>query len=602
MQKCSVQCVVQFEVHCIEPRMEASSVRLQRLLEQQNVSAKSAAIENMPYATAASIASEYTKKIQYLEQELRDAHVMISEGMEARNRAVVIDVELKKCKERAMDLEQNVSILQREKDEAKKMHRDAEEAYLKLFEKATDVTGEKETAVRNAKRDIERNLRTEYSLKFDEYEKKCEREMKSFRETQIKEVHDAILDVHFSVPDKEKMQEEHDAEVARLRARVDETVEYHVREAVESVKLDYEKKFLEQAIEVREKADENAELLETCVRLKKERDAAERSRQDAKGEGIKFLTSTLKDMEMKHQEQQAVMNELRTREIQRSEQKIDEAYEEVNKQLEVEREQFRVKFEKQRKFLTEELEQARDEAKEAAMQLKIQCAEMKDKMHDMTLKIQELIDQNARFRDVVKTFEDYIEELEEREARLEIYQSKLVGAKETIEAMKEIMADDKHNISQSVANIMRNVNDVKAWAMGIRSKLTLAGADSLDVQRAMVSFEDAMRSVDRAIAEVETSSSRDSVRLMDIMKRSEAIAERETMDMRSGRGQRKSELQKKLLAASDGDKITALADAHDSLQGYVQQYGLAASAWGSGAVEMPKSAATTNSYFGSFFG
>jgi len=577
-------------------------VRLQRLLEQQNVSAKSAAIENMPYATAASIASEYTKKIQYLEQELRDAHVTISEGMEARNRLVVIDVELKKCKERAMDMEQNVSILQREKDEAKKMHRDAEEAYLKLFEKATDVTGEKETAVRNAKRDIERNLRTEYSLKFDEYEKKCEREMKSFRETQIKEVHDAILDVHFSVPDKEKMQEEHDAEVARLRARVDETVEYHVREAVESVKLDYEKKFLEQAIEVREKADENAELLETCVRLKKERDAAERSRQDAKGEGIKFLTSTLKDMEMKHQEQQAVMNELRTREIQRSEQKIDEAYEEVNKQLEVEREQFRVKFEKQRKFLTEELEQARDEAKEAAMQLKIQCAEMKDKMHDMTLKIQELIDQNARFRDVVKTFEDYIEELEEREARLEIYQSKLVGAKETIEAMKEIMADDKHNISQSVANIMRNVNDVKAWAMGIRSKLTLAGADSLDVQRAMVSFEDAMRSVDRAIAEVETSSSRDSVRLMDIMKRSEAIAERETMDMRSGRGQRKSELQKKLLAASDGDKITALADAHDSLQGYVQQYGLAASAWGSGAVEMPKSAATTNSYFGSFFG
>lgn len=577
-------------------------MRLQRLLEQQNVSAKSAAIENMPYATAASIASEYTKKIQYLEQELRDAHVTISEGMEARNRLVVIDVELKKCKERAMDMEQNVSILQREKDEAKKMHRDAEEAYLKLFEKATDVTGEKETAVRNAKRDIERNLRTEYSLKFDEYEKKCEREMKSFRETQIKEVHDAILDVHFSVPDKEKMQEEHDAEVARLRARVDETVEYHVREAVESVKLDYEKKFLEQAIEVREKADENAELLETCVRLKKERDAAERSRQDAKGEGIKFLTSTLKDMEMKHQEQQAVMNELRTREIQRSEQKIDEAYEEVNKQLEVEREQFRVKFEKQRKFLTEELEQARDEAKEAAMQLKIQCAEMKDKMHDMTLKIQELIDQNARFRDVVKTFEDYIEELEEREARLEIYQSKLVGAKETIEAMKEIMADDKHNISQSVANIMRNVNDVKAWAMGIRSKLTLAGADSLDVQRAMVSFEDAMRSVDRAIAEVETSSSRDSVRLMDIMKRSEAIAERETMDMRSGRGQRKSELQKKLLAASDGDKITALADAHDSLQGYVQQYGLAASAWGSGAVEMPKSAATTNSYFGSFFG
>jgi len=120
------------------------------------------------------------------------------------------------------------------------------------------------------------------------------------------------------------------------------------------------------------------------------------------------------------------------------------------------------------------------------------------------------------------------------------------------------------------------------------------------VQRAMVSFEDAMRSVDRAIAEVETSSSRDSVRLMDIMKRSEATAERETMDMRSGRSVRKSELQKKLLAASDGDKITALADAHDGFQGYVEKYGVAASIWGAGAVERPKAAADSSS--GSFFG
>ena len=114
-----------------------------------------------------------------------------------------------------------------------------------------------------------------------------------------------------------------------------------------------------------------------------------------------------------------------------------------------------------------------------------------------------------------------------------------------------------------------------------------------------------MRSVDRAIAEVETSSSRDSVRLMDIMKRSEATAERETMDMRSGRSVRKSELQKKLSAASDGDKITALADAHDGFQGYVEKYGIAASVWGAGAVERPKAAADTSgggSYFGGLFG
>ena len=130
---------------------------------------------------------------------------------------------------------------------------------------------------------------------------------------------------------------------------------------------------------------------------------------------------------------------------------------------------------------------------------------------------------------------------------------------------------------------MRNVNDVKAWATGIRSKLTLAGADSVDVQRAMVSFDDAMRSVDRAVAEVETSSSRDSVRLMDIVKRSEETAERETMDMRSGRSVRKNELQQKLLAASDGNKITALAEARDGFQGYVK-------------------AAASSSYFGALFG
>ena len=51
---------------------------------------------------------------------------------------------------------------------------------------------------------------------------------------------------------------------------------------------------------MREKAEENAELLETCVRLKRERDTAERLRQDAKGGRIKFLTNTLKEMELKH--------------------------------------------------------------------------------------------------------------------------------------------------------------------------------------------------------------------------------------------------------------------------------------------------------------
>ena len=590
--------------------MEASSVRLQRLLETSTNSTNSngkvsSSIESMPYATAATIAAEYTKRIQHLEKELRDAHLQISEGNVAKHSSATTSIELEKARDRIGNLEQAVVLLTREKDEVSRHHRDAEEAYAKLFEKASDIDGAKDTAIRNAKRDIEKNLRVEYTQKMDEYERRVEREMNEFREQQVKQVHEAILDAHFSVPEREKMKEDHEDELARLKARVDETVEFHVREGVNQVKSEYEKKFLEQAIEVREKAEENAELLETCVRLKRERDTAERLRQDAKGEGIKFLTNTLKEMELKHAEQQEVVNELRERERKRAEEKIDETYAEVNRQLDDEREQFKIKFEKQRKFMTEELEQARDEAKEAAVKLTNHHEEMKEKMHDLTLKSQDLIDQNARLRDVVKTFEEYVEELEEREARLEIYQSKLVGAKETIEAMKEIMADDKHKIAQAVSNIMRNVNDVKAWATGIRSKLTLAGAESMDVQRAMVSFEDAMRSVDRAIAEVETSSSRDSVRLMDIMKRSEATSERETMDMRSGRSVRKSELQKKLSAASDGDKITALADAHDGFQGYVEKYGIAASVWGAGAVERPKAAADASgggSYFGGLFG
>ena len=572
--------------------MEESSTRLQRLLETTTTNSTRKddsdftksddgnAIESMPYATAATVAAEYTKRIRYLEKELRDARLLVSEGKLAKHSSATTSVELEKARESIGNLEQSVATLSREKDEAKKQHRDAEQAYAELFEKASDIEGAKDAAFRNAKREMEKNLRDEYTQKIDEYERRVEEEMNAFREQQIKQVHEAILDIHFSVPEREKMKEDHEDELARLKARVDETVEFHVREEVNKFKSGYEQKFLEQAIEVREKAEENAELLETCVRLKTERDNSERLRQDAKGEGIKFLTKTFKEMEVKHAE---MVKELRERERKGTEKKNDEIYAEADRQLNNEREQFKIKYEKQTKFMTEEVEQARDEAKEATLKLTNYREEMKEKMHDLTLKSQDLIDQNALLRGVVKTFEDYVEELEEREARLEIYQAKLVGAKETIEAMKEIMADDKHKIGQAVANIMRNVNDVKAWATGIRSKLTLAGADSVDVQRAMVSFDDAMRSVDRAVAEVETSSSRDSVRLMDIVKRSEETAERETMDMRSGRSVRKNELQQKLLAASDGNKITALAEARDGFQGYVK-------------------AAASSSYFGALFG
>ena len=55
------------------------------------------------------------------------------------------------------------------------------------------------------------------------------------------------------------------------------------------------------------------------------------------------------------------------------------------------------------------------------------------------------------------------------------------------------------------------------------------------------------------------------------------------MDMRSGRSVRKNELQQKLLAASDGNKITALAEARDGFQGYVK-------------------AAASSSYFGGLLG
>ena len=158
--------------------------------------------------------------------------------------------------------------------------------------------------------------------------------------------------------------------------------------------------------------------------------------------------------------------------------------------------------------------------------------------------------------------------------------------------MKEIMADDKHKNRASGVEHHEERKRCQSVGDWNSDRLTLAGAESMDVQSDGVVRRRHARSVDRAIAEVETSSSRDSVRLMDIMKRSEATAERETMDMRSGRSVRKSELQKKLSAASDGDKITALADAHDGFQGYVEKYGITASVWGAGAVERPKAAAT----------
>jgi chromosome segregation ATPase len=221
--------------------MEASSVRLQRLLETSTNSTNSngkvsSSIESMPYATAATIAAEYTKRIQHLEKELRDAHLQISEGNVAKHSSATTSIELEKARERIGNLEQAVVLLTREKDEVTRHHRDAEEAYAKLFEKASDIDGAKDTAIRNAKRDIEKNLRVEYTQKMDEYERRVEREMNEFREQQVKQVHEAILDAHFSVPEREKMKEDHEDELARLKARVDETVEFHVREGVNQVK------------------------------------------------------------------------------------------------------------------------------------------------------------------------------------------------------------------------------------------------------------------------------------------------------------------------------------------------------------------------------
>ena len=121
--------------------------------------------------------------------------------------------------------------------------------------------------------------------------------------------------------------------------------------------------------------------------------------------------------------------------------------------------------------------------------------------------------------------------------------------------MKEIMADDKHKIGQAVANIMRNVNDVKAWATGIRSKLTLAGADSVDVQRAMVSFGSAAHAIGGS------SNRRGGNELQSRFCTIDGY--RETL--RGDRGARnhghafreigkKNELQQKLLAAANGTK------------------------------------------------
>ena len=151
----------------------------------------------MPYATAATIAAEYTKRIQHLEKELRDAHLQISEGNAAKHSSATTSIELEKARERIGNLEQAVVLLTREKDEVTRHHRDAEEAYAKLFEKASDIDGAKDTAIRNAKRDIEKNLRVEYTQKMDEYERRVEREMNEFREQQVKQVHEAILDAHF---------------------------------------------------------------------------------------------------------------------------------------------------------------------------------------------------------------------------------------------------------------------------------------------------------------------------------------------------------------------------------------------------------------------
>ena len=90
--------------------MEESSARLQRLLETTTNSTRKDdsdfksddgnSIESMPYATAATVAAEYTKRIRHLEKELRDAHLLVSEGNAAKHSSATTGVELEKARER----------------------------------------------------------------------------------------------------------------------------------------------------------------------------------------------------------------------------------------------------------------------------------------------------------------------------------------------------------------------------------------------------------------------------------------------------------------------------------------------------------------------
>ena len=92
--------------------MEESSARLQRLLETTTLMSdnvddgnSSNSIESMPYATAATVAAEYTKRIRYLEKELRDARLLVSEGKLAKHSSATTGVELEKARERIGHLE-----------------------------------------------------------------------------------------------------------------------------------------------------------------------------------------------------------------------------------------------------------------------------------------------------------------------------------------------------------------------------------------------------------------------------------------------------------------------------------------------------------------
>ena len=197
------------------------------------------------------------------------------------------------------------------------------------------------------------------------------------------------------------MKEDHEDELARLKARVDETVEFHVREGVNQVK----KRVREEVFGASDRGERKSRGERGVVGDLREVEEGERYRgtvETRRQRGRDWVFDEY--FERDGVESGATRGGERVeRTGEKRAEKIDETHAEVNRQLDDEREQFKIKFRKERKFMTEELEQARDEAKEAAVKLTNHHEEMKEKkMHDLTLKSQDLIDQNARLRDVVR--------------------------------------------------------------------------------------------------------------------------------------------------------------------------------------------------------